>query len=60
MQCIDKVRFLLGGKLNRLEVRSSLYVNSENATFILEEAFTSCIIFTIGLSYGLWEIFTSK
>ena len=31
----------LGGLLSRPEVRSSLYVNSENATFIQEETFNS-------------------
>ena len=43
-KCFEKIRqseVSLGGLLSRPEVRSSLYVNSENATFIQEETFTS-------------------
>ena len=43
-KCFEKIRqseVSLGGLLSRPEVRSSLYVNSEDATFIKEETFTS-------------------
>ena len=43
-KCFEKIRqseVSQGGFLSRPEVRSSLYVNSENATFIKEETFNS-------------------
>ena len=43
-KCFEKIRqseVSLGGLLSRPEVRSSLYVKSENATFVQEETFTS-------------------